>query len=71
MNPNQLTKQLGLFLGEPETESCRLLLEYLQTRFSPVPPWDLALLANLDRQARIIWRIKHSPAKFMRSLMKA
>ncbi|MHB2243501.1 LysR family transcriptional regulator [Pseudomonas monsensis] len=35
---------------EQQTHSrSRLLLEYLKTRFSPVPPWDLALQRELGR----------------------
>ncbi|HEX4548017.1 LysR family transcriptional regulator [Pseudomonas sp.] len=35
---------------EQQTHSrSRLLLEYLKTRFSPVPPWDLALQRDLGR----------------------
>jgi DNA-binding transcriptional LysR family regulator len=35
---------------EQQTNSrSRLLLEYLKTRFSPVPPWDLALQRDLGR----------------------
>jgi hypothetical protein len=33
---------------QPNSRS-RLLLEYLKTRFSPIPPWDLALQTNLGR----------------------
>ncbi len=35
---------------EHETNSrSRLLLEFLKSRFSPVPPWDLALRSGLRR----------------------
>jgi DNA-binding transcriptional LysR family regulator len=35
---------------EQQTHSrSRLLLEYLKTRFSPIPPWDLALQRDLGR----------------------
>ncbi|HBX56517.1 MAG TPA: LysR family transcriptional regulator, partial [Pseudomonas sp.] len=27
----------------------RLLLEFLKTRFGPMPPWDLALQSGLSR----------------------
>jgi DNA-binding transcriptional LysR family regulator len=39
----------ALRLEQQPNSRSRLLLEYLKSRFSPVPPWDLALRSNLDR----------------------
>jgi DNA-binding transcriptional LysR family regulator len=39
----------ALRLEQQSNTRSRLLLEYLKSRFSPVPPWDLALQRNLDR----------------------
>ena len=39
----------ALRLEQQPSARSRLLLEYLKTRFSPIPPWDLALRTNLDR----------------------
>jgi DNA-binding transcriptional LysR family regulator len=39
----------ALRLEQQPSSRSRLLLEYLKTRFSPIPPWDLALQTNLDR----------------------
>ena len=50
-DPGSLTPLLKRLEGEgllSRTRS-RLLLEYLKTRFSPVPPWDLALQRELGR----------------------
>jgi DNA-binding transcriptional LysR family regulator len=37
----------ALRLEQQPNARSRLLLEYLKTRFSPVPPWDLALQSGL------------------------
>lgn len=37
----------ALRLEQHTNTRSRLLLEYLKTRFSPVPPWDLALQSNM------------------------
>ena len=39
----------ALRLGQNTNSRSRLLLEYLKSRFSPVPPWDLALRSTLGR----------------------
>lgn len=39
----------ALRMGQQTHSRSRLLLEYLKTRFSPVPPWDLALQRDLGR----------------------
>jgi len=39
----------ALRMGQQTHSRSRLLLEYLKTRFSPVPPWDLALRRDLGR----------------------
>lgn len=39
----------ALRMGQQTHSRSRLLLEYLKTRFSPVPPWDLALQRDLRR----------------------
>ena len=37
----------ALHLEQQPNARSRLLLEYLKSRFSPVPPWDLALQSGL------------------------
>ena len=37
----------ALRLEQQPNARSRLLLEYLKSRFSPVPPWDLALQSGL------------------------
>lgn len=39
----------ALRMGQQTHSRSRLLLEYLKTRFNPVPPWDLALQRDLGR----------------------
>jgi len=39
----------ALRLEQPANSRSRLLLEFLKGRFSPVPPWDLALQSGLGR----------------------
>ena len=39
----------ALRLAQQPNSRSRLLLEYLKARFSPVPPWDLALQNNFSR----------------------
>ncbi len=39
----------ALRLEQPANSRSRLLLEFLKSRFSPVPPWDLALQSGLGR----------------------
>lgn len=39
----------ALRMGQQTHSRSRLLLEYLKTRFSPLPPWDLALQRDLGR----------------------
>ncbi|WP_332767543.1 LysR family transcriptional regulator [Pseudomonas koreensis] len=39
----------ALRMGQQTHSRSRLLLEYLKTRFNPVPPWDLALRRDLGR----------------------
>ncbi len=39
----------ALRLEQQASSRSRLLLEYLKSRFSPVPPWDLALQSDLNR----------------------
>ena len=46
----ELYKTFSTLGGIVHTHSrSRLLLEYLKTRFSPIPPWDLALQRDLGR----------------------
>jgi DNA-binding transcriptional LysR family regulator len=46
--PNPETTGIyALRLEQQPNARSRLLLEYLKTRFSPVPPWDLALQSGL------------------------
>ncbi len=47
--PPESTGIYALRLEQQPSSRSRLLLEYLKTRFSPIPPWDLALQTNLDR----------------------
>ena len=47
--PPETTGIYALRLEQQPNPRSRLLLEYLKVRFSPVPPWDLALQTNLDR----------------------
>jgi len=47
--PAETTGIYALRLEQQPNSRSRLLLEYLKTRFSPIPPWDLALQTNLDR----------------------
>jgi DNA-binding transcriptional LysR family regulator len=39
----------ALRLQQQPNSRSRLLLEYLKTRFSPIPPWDLVLQTKLGR----------------------
>jgi hypothetical protein len=39
----------ALRLQQQPNSRSRLLLEYLKTRFSPIPPWDLELQTHLGR----------------------
>ncbi|KPA95834.1 LysR substrate-binding domain-containing protein, partial [Pseudomonas asplenii] len=39
----------ALRLDQPANSRSRLLLEFLKSRFSPIPPWDLALQSGLGR----------------------
>jgi DNA-binding transcriptional LysR family regulator len=47
--PPETTGIYALHLERQADSRSRLLLEYLKTRFSPVPPWDLALQNSLER----------------------
>ncbi|WP_449439657.1 LysR family transcriptional regulator [Pseudomonas migulae] len=47
--PSDTTGIYALRLEQQPNSRSRLLLEYLKTRFSPIPPWDLALQTDLDR----------------------
>jgi DNA-binding transcriptional LysR family regulator len=47
--PPETTGIYALRLEQQPNPRSRLLLEYLKTRFSPIPPWDLALQSTLDR----------------------
>jgi DNA-binding transcriptional LysR family regulator len=45
--PPETTGIYALRLSQQPNSRSRLLLEYLKTRFSPIPPWDLALQNTL------------------------